>query len=312
MLLLCMSELLCAAAKLRWHGGRIDWRNMRTGSKGAGQLVFYSIGEHLALSVRYGRRAQHISARLSLPLSRIMTSAQDFKVLNSQGKEIGAGRSVFAPDFDWGVGQDYWYPDGGYDCELSFTDALHGQVELKLGASVDKGLQFVEGRVSKDAHGFAWWHNPDLLPLSAIDTSFYEGGNDQVQLTYTSNERNNIFYLDSSFALLLKASYRHYYLEALADAAQLPGAIWGRDDSVRLIDPITESSIEKIGQGRCQRAEDGVVCNFEIDNGKLKATLTKTYRDGELTSIAGTLTKGRKTISWEEIDMRAVAPPPLP
>ena len=162
--------------------------------------------------------------------------------------------------------------------------------------------------MTKGAYDFGWWHNVDLLPLSAIDTSFYVGSNDQLQLTYTSNERHNTLYSDSSFALSLKVGYRYYHLEALAYVTLLPDGVPSRGYG-HIVDLVTESLEDKIGQVRCQRTENGVICNFEFHNADQKVTLTKTYRRGELISIAGTLTTDDETISWEAIDMQAIAPP---
>ena len=133
LLWLCMSGLLCASAKLQWHGGRIDWRFRGVGGDTlgkAGQLAFYSTDNRLALSVRYGTHEQRVSAQLSQSLSTILASAQDFKVLAH--KEKRRSKSVFSQDSTWirfhGGWGDYWYRVG-YNV-VSFTDALHGEVNL--------------------------------------------------------------------------------------------------------------------------------------------------------------------------------------
>ena len=295
--------------RLEWRGGRVDRR--AGAAHGAGQLAFYHSGDRFALHVHYGRYGEHeqrVTARLAPSLSVARRNSQAFKVLATQGKEIGTGECVFVEEFDWGVGQDYWYPDGGDNCALSFTDTVHGKVEITLGFAGDEGLQFAEGRVTKDTHDFAWWPNPEMNPLAFVSTASYQGKGNALQLTYTFNERYGLFASDSGFTLLLNAAGKQYHIAALADK-KLPGAIWGRDNSFRLFHPITESG--QIGHGSCQRPSESytVTCDFEFHHLGRKVTLTKTYHLDKLTSIAGTVVAGDKTIRWEAIDMREFTTP---
>ena len=284
--------------RLEWVGGRVDYS---IGNKrGVGQLAFYRSDDRFTLYVRYEEHEQRITARFSPSLREARFNSQAFKVLDIQGAEIGTGDCVFVEDFGWG--DDYTYFEGGDNCDLSFTDETHGKVEISMGFPSDEGLRYVEGRVTKGTYDFAWWLNSDGPPLASISTTSYQGQSDTVRLSYAINERYRA-YMDSSFALTLSTAGKEYYITALADQA-LPGAIWGRDTSFRLLNPITESS--KIGQGSCQRTVDSldVTCNFEFNYEDQKVTLTKTFHLDELTSIAGTVVAGDKTIRWEAIDMQ--------
>ena len=322
--LLLMSALLCALwqginvssasydtfGRLEWRGGRVDWSGGN--SRGTGQLAFYRnhLGDRFALHVRYGRHAEHeqrITARLAPSLSVVRQNSQAFKVIDAQGEEIGTGQCVFVEEFDWG--QDHRYQDGGDNCTLSFSDTVHGKVEIKLGFAREEGLQFVEGRVTQGTHDFAWWPNPDFNnSLAAINTTSYAGQNNRVQFTYTYNERYGVNASDSSFALLLKTADKQYHITALANN-ELPGAIWGREDNFRLLHPITEAG--QIGQGNCQRTTEqgAITCDLEFHHLGQQVTLTKTYRYGELTSIAGTVVTDNETIRWEAVDMREITTP---